>query len=738
MNLGESDGRWRGVARAGLRGRVALRLASELGILFTAVILASGAGARAETDATEVGEVVVTASRVDLLGAAQTASQGSVTKEELRLRPAYRVGQLLESIPGLVVTIHSGEGKAPQYLLRGFNLDHGTDLADFVDDMPINRSTNAHGQGYSDLNFEIPEILDGLDFTKGPYYPAIGDFGAVGSVHQRLADDIPTQIDLSAGTLNDDRLFIGGTHHFDADNRLLGGFSFGHVDGPYTPADNFQKYAGALRFSHGDAADGYSLTALYYHGKGNFSTDQPLRAMQEGLIGRYGTLDPSDGTRNERYSLSGRYATQGKGWRLTINGYYIHGKQTLFNDFTHFLEDPVNGAQEQQDENRTTAGGGAALKLTKVFGGVESDTTFGVQGRFDDVYVDRRHTLKRVVLPYCEAAQLSGPATPYNVGLYACSSDRVRLGDEGPYVENATQWTSWLRTDIGLREEFYQAADHNLIPLPDGTLFAGSRSATLFQPKGGVVLGPWLSAEFYVSAGRGFHSDDARGVLQTVPIEGIPAAAGPTPLLVREDGEEIGLRANTVPHTQIQIAVFNIDAQSELIYDQDQGQDQASAPSNRKGVEFSSQYRPTPWLELNTDMSFSHARFTAKNLAAFGFSGPYIPNAPDFVGSVGALIDNLGPWYGGLQVRILGSYPLLSDNSARDAGYTETNLTVGYRASRTVRFQLDAFNLFDVKANAAAYDYVSRLPGEPAQGVADHQNHPLEPISGRFSMMVTF
>ena len=678
-------------------------------------------------------EVVVTASRVDLLGVSMTASQGSITAEELKLRPAYRVAQILESVPGLVVTVHSGEAKAYQYLLRGFNLDHGTDIANFIDGMPVNRPTNAHGQGYSDQNFVMPELLSGLDFTKGPYYPSVGDFGDVASVHLHLADVIPNQIALSAGTLNDDRLFLGGTHFFEPDSRLLAAFELGHVDGPFTHPDNFQKYAGTLRYSHGVEADGYSLTAMYYHGVGNFTTDQPLRAIQEGLISRYGSLDPTDGARNERLSLSGQYASHGDGWTFVTNGYLIHSRQTLFNDFTHFLEDPVNGDQEQQDENRNTAGGQAALTLLRTFAGVETRTTLGIQGRYDDIYVDRRHTRDRQVLDYCEEAQLSGPAAPYSVGNRACSEDKVQLGDEGLYIENAARLTSWVRTDIGLRAEVYQGTDHSLISGFDGT-----KAVTFLQPKGSLIFGPWDKTELYFSAGRGFHSDDLRGVLQTVPIEGIPAAGGSTPLLVRADGEEIGVRSDVLPKFHIQVAAFNTNLQSELIYDQDQGQDQASAPSERYGLEVSGQYRPLVWLELNTDLSFSHARFTAGNLAAFGFDGDHIPNAPGFVGSFGALVDNLGAWFGGLQIRALGQYPLVSDNTVKDAGYTETNIDVGYKFNQKLNVELELFNMFDVKANSAAYYYASRLQGEPASGLADHQNHPLEPMSARFSLVAIF
>jgi outer membrane receptor protein involved in Fe transport len=689
-------------------------------------------------DATTVSGVVVTTSRADLLGRAVTASEGKVTDEELKLRPAYRVGQLLESVPGLVVTAHSGEGKAYQYLSRGFNLDHGTDIANFIDDIPINRPTNAHGQGYSDLNFIIPEVLGGLEYSKGPYFPAIGDFGDVASVNLRLAQAIPDQVSLSAGTLGDYGAFIGGTREIDPNDRAYVALEASHVDGPFIPGNDFRKLAAIARFSHGAPGDGYDLTVQYYKGDGLFTTDQPVRAVLEGLIDRFGTLDPTDGNRSERLSLSSHYAVRGADWAFTTNAYYVRSRQTLWNDFTHFLEDHVNGDQEQQDETRDLAGGAAALDLKWKSGAVSDDVTIGAQARYDGIFVDRRHTVARRVLDYCELLQPDGvTAAPYDIGLPYCSQDLVKLHDIGLYMENKIVWTSWLRTDIGVREEFYGGSDHNLVPGGPFSKAPFSQDVTMFQPKGSLVLGPWWKTEVYVSAGRGFHSDDIRGVSGTVPLEGLQGNATAAPFIVQADGGEAGIRTDIIPRTQIQFAAFYIHLNSEFVYDQDQGEDQAGPPSKRDGVEFSAQYRPSGWLELNTDLSFSHARFDTSHLAAYGDAGSYIPLAPDFVGSLGVLVDNLGPWFGGLQVRILGSYPLVSDNSERDAGYSETDVNVGYKINTHLRVQAEIFNLFDVKANAAAFYYVTDIH-DGLGPTADHQVHPLEPISGRFRLTATF
>jgi len=201
------------------------------------------------------------------------------------------------------------------------------------------------------------------------------------------------------------------------------------------------------------------------------------------------------------------------------------------------------------------------------------------------------------------------------------------------------------------------------------------------------------------------------------------------------------VRTDLIPKVHIQVAAFNINLQSELVYDQDQGEDQAGPPSDRYGVELSAEYHPAPWLEINTDLSFSHARFVgvsaATLMAAYGDAGRYIPNAPPFIGSLGAIVDNLGPWFGGLQVRALGSYPLVSDDSQKDAGYTETNVDAGYKISKSLRAQLDIFNLFNVKANAGAYFYTTVIP-DCRGPTADHQVHPLEPISARLTLTANF
>lgn len=679
--------------------------------------------------------IVVTASRQDLLGKAATASQGSISQQEIALRPIYRPGQLFESIPGLIVTIHSGEGKAQQYLIRGYNLDHGTDFANFIDDMPVNRPTNAHGQGYSDLNFLIPQIIAGIDYTKGPYYASIGDFGSVASSHTRLVNALPAQATVTIGTDGYQDIFGGGTIHLPGDQRLLMAIELGHYDGPWQPKQNFRKVNAVLRYSQGPASDGFSLTAMAYASEGRLITDQPERAIEDGLISRFGTLDPSDYSRSQRYSLSAHLDKPMGPGQLSVSLYAIRSTMTLWNNFTHDLDDPVNGDQEEQDETRTTLGGTASYALKVRIAGIDTETVTGLQARYDAVFVDRKHTYHRdLILSVCYQAQDDGTTFSYAAMNGNCTADRVHLLTLSPYLQETVHWAPWLRTVLGLRADYTHASDASLVT---GT--SGSSGQWLVQPKGSLILGPWARTEFYFSAGRGFHSNDVRGVFGTLPTQGLSLAGGVTPMLSATTGLEVGVRTNIVPRLSVQLAAFQQDFGSELVYNPDTGQDEAGAPSRRQGIEVSAQYHPFRWLELNTDLAFSKPRYHTDNLAAYGLSEAYIADAPNFIYSAGVLVDRLKGWSGSLQWRRLGTHSL--DDGHRypqDSGYSEWNLDISYALPHGWKAQVAIFNLFGSKDAAADYYYTARLPGEPAEGVAGFQTHPLEPRSARFSITKTF
>jgi hypothetical protein len=477
-----------------------------------ALLLASAAAAAGEAAGAKdtLAEIVVTAARRELIGTSSTASEGIVVNDELALTPAYRPGQLLETVPGLQVTSHSGEGKANQYLMRGYNLDHGTNLAVSVDGMPINNPTHTHGQGYTDLNFMIPELATNIKYTKGTYYANQGDFASVGSVHLSYLDRIDDQVNLTAGNFGFERMLTAGTAAAGVGS-VVGALELQHYDGPWTNPDDQRKVNAVVRYSEGDERDGASLTAMFYHGLWNATTDQPGRAMGEGLTGRFGSLDPSDGGRAQRGSLSGQYHASFGDGLFNANAYAVTTQLTLWNNFTHFLIDPVNGDQEEQTENRVIVGGSASYQVPTQAFGIGTDWLTGVQIRYDINDVSRLPTAVRVVLP--------PSAHPLNFS----ETDHVHLADLSAYAQATTHWTTWFRTVVGLREDHIHGID-------SGTN-SGQAGQSLIQPKGSLIFTPVATTEIYLSAGRGFHSDDLRGVTRA-------AATGQqgAPLIARQTG----------------------------------------------------------------------------------------------------------------------------------------------------------------------------------------------------------
>jgi hypothetical protein len=682
-------------------------------------------------------EITVTSARLNLIGSATTASEGVIDAGELALTPAYRPGQLLETVPGLVVTVHSGEGKANQYLMRGYNLDHGTDLATFIDGIPVNEPSHAHGQGYTDLNFLIPELAGGLTYTKGTYYAAQGDFAGVGSVHIAYLNTIPDEVSVSGGTWGFERLFGAGSTPLAGGN-LLGALELQHYDGPWiTPGDQ-RKINAVLRYSEGDQIDGYSLTTSLYHDLWNAQTDQPERAITQGLISRFGELDPSDQGAAQRANLSWQYFSAIGGGQLTANFYGFNNQLTLFNNFTHFLVDPVNGDQEEQHENRWTTGGAVSYAHDAEVFGYPSAWVVGMQSRYDDNTVSR--------LPSKNAEPLSPADDP----LGYSETDQIHLGSNAVYAQVMTHWNYWFRTVLGLREDYQHGSD-------SGTNH-GTASSALFQPKGSLIFTPVDTTEFYVSAGRGFHSNDLRGVNQAV-IQGVPGAA----LIASETGEEIGMRQQLLGQkVAVTLAVFNLDAKSQTIYNPDVGQDTAGPASRRTGYEINFTYQALRWLEIYASLSQDRARFRTPFDDGTGHLGEYLPNAPFATGSFNVYLKNLGPWSAGLEYRYLSAFPLSSGPCADSAvakdfpgltscanaptprgqvngsGYGEWNGDVHYELARGWNLALGVYNLLNKKADAMQYWYVDRLQGEPAYGTADLHVHPLEPISLRLTISKVF
>ena len=514
-----------------------------------------------------------------LLGAADTATQGAITAKQIEERPINRAGEVLESVPGLVISQHSGEGKANQYYLRGFNLDHGTDFATTVAGIPVNMPSHAHGQGYSDLNFLIPELVSGVQYRKGPYDAQDGDFATGGAANVDYADSLEQGIVQSGGGAGGfGRVLIAQSPEV-ADGRLLYALEASRDDGPWIHPDDYRKYNGVLRYSRSRDEDAFSVTAMAYQGKWS-STDQvPERAVADGQVARFGAIDPTDGGRARRYSLAIDWQRLGEESRTRVTAYAVDSRLDLFSDITYFLEHPDTGDQFEQVDRRIVSGLKASRQWQADWFGRSVENTVGLQARNDDAPL--------VGLYRSEARSV----------LSAIRRDRVRETAEAVYFQNRTQWSEKFRSVLGLREDFYQFDVRSNVAVN-----SGAGSANIFSPKLGLIFGPWAETELYANVGYGYHSNDVRGA--TIAVD--PGTREPTrraPPLVRARGMEFGMRSVLVPHLQTTLALWGLDIGSELVFTGDAGTTEPSRPSRRDGIEIANYWKPMSWLTIDGDLS---------------------------------------------------------------------------------------------------------------------------------------
>ena len=645
----------------------------------------------------------------NLVGIASSASQGAVTAAQLDERPIVRAGEVLETVPGLVVSQHSGEGKANQYYLRGFNLDHGTDFSTTVAGVPVNTPTGAHAHGYSDVSFLIPELVSGVQFKKGPYFADEGDFSAAGAANINYVNQLERPVvRVSAGNDGWGRLF-GAASPRVAGGYLLGALEVNHNDGPWVRPDDYRKLNGVLRYSRGDNRNGLSLTGMGYWADWD-STDQvPARAIAEGLISRFGLLDASDGGKANRQSFAAEYQRSHGPSSLRATGFLLNNSLNLFSNFTYFLDDPQDGDQFEQAERRVAAGGRVTYRRLGHFFERHTESAVGVQLRRD--WLD-------LVGLYQTAARQR---------LSTTREDEVGQTMASVYAQSEIEWTRTFRTTFGLRADRYQFSVTS-----DNPLNSGDGSDGLVSPKVGAIFGPWSGTEVYVNAGTGFHSNDARGATINVdPVSGEPVDRV-TPL-VRAKGAEIGFRTVRLRGLQSTVALWYLGIDSELLFVGDAGTTEPGRPSRRVGIEWTNYARLAPWFTVDADLAFTRARFTDDDAA-----GTQIPGALERVISAGLTVEPRKPIFGSLRVSHFGPRPLIEDGSVTSKSTTIWNGQVGYRLSNKARLVLEAFNLFDAEVSDIDYFYASRLPGESADGVEDIHTHPALPRSARIGVQFSF
>jgi hypothetical protein len=665
-------------------------------------------------DAVELSAVEVRAKSENLQGIATAGSEGVVSSQRLAAVPLVRPGEVLEMVPGLIVTQHAGDGKANQYFLRGFNLDHGTDFATYVGGVPVNMPTHAHGQGYSDLNFLIPELVDRIAYRKGAYYAEEGDFSSAGSARIEYFRKMERNLaQVTVGQNGYVRSLLAGSPTLGSGN-LLYGLELFHNDGPWQVDEHYKKLNGLLRYSEGTRQNGLSLSGMAYRGSWT-STDQiPQRAIDSSLVNRFGSLDSSTGGKTFRYSLSADWAKTGEHSQSKANLWGLKSGLDLWSNFQYCLNDLAatgacdNGDQFKQSERRSAGGFAWSHAMFDRWAGFDVENTLGLQGRMDRI------------------SPLGLYVTRQRAALNTVREDQVTQRNLGLWYENKVYWTPWFRSVQGLRADAYEfSVDANL------SANSGKASDQMVTPKFSAIFGPWQRSEFYLNYGHGFHSNDARGTaIKVDPASGDPVSK--VQPLVRTKAYEIGLRSEIASGWQSTVAFWQLDSASELLFVGDAGTTEASRPSRRQGVEWANLYVVNDWLAIDADLSRSNAKFSDADP-----SGSHIPGAVGVTANLGVTVDHIGPWSGAMRLRYVGARPLIENGSVRSSVSALTNLRMGYRIDQRTQLALDVFNLFDRKANDIEYWYASQLADETAQ-VSDRHIHPSESRNFRLTLSYRF
>lgn len=658
-------------------------------------------------EADSLDELVVTGKAENLLSQAATSSEGHADFMEIAQRPLARRSEILEVVPGLVTTQHAGGGKATQYFLRGFNLDHGTDFAVSVERMPINMRSHAHGQGYADLNGLLPELVKSVDYTKGTYTARNGDLSTAGSADFVLWDVLPQGIaSMEIGEHNYYRMLLAESFTLGAGTLTLGG-EWNTYDGPWEREENFQRWNAFARYFQGDEENSLSITAMGYGGEWDSSDQIPLRAVQNGSLGLFGNLDDSNGGESQRHSLQFDLKTT-KGTEVTrYSAYGVFYDLDLFSNFTYFLDNPARGDQFEQQEERVILGGEIVREWQdrQIFGR-EAEFAAGFQTRHDLVN---------------------------DIGLYKTERrerhDTVRVDDiyeasYGVFGESTVKWNSWFRTVAGIRADaFYFDVTS------DNAANTGDDWDGIVSPKLSAIFGPWNETELYVNLGTGFHSNDARGVNNTVdPTTGDPLP-GVDPL-VRTIGGEIGVRSQIIPTLTSTLSLWWLDSDSELVYVGDAGLNEAGPASRRFGIEWTNYWRPCDWVSVDGEIALIHGRL--RNVG----SDDHIPNSIPVMFSGGIALGHEEGFFGSMRARAFVGRPLEESGDIEGKNTFTVNAQVGYR-TKDWEVALECLNLLDREDNDIEYYYPSQLSTEAAP-VDDIHFHPAEPRMVRVKMTYRF
>lgn len=663
----------------------------------------------------ELNAVEVVGHYDNSIGTSDAASQGVVGAELLRDRAILRPAEVLEYIPGMVVTQHSGDGKANQYFLRGMNLDHGTDFATTLNGVPINMPTHAHGQGYSDLNLLIPELVNRVEYRKGPYFASDGDFSSAGSANIIYRTKLDKSIaDITIGQRGYLRGVAAGSREVSEGVTLLTAVERLNNNGPWTVPEGIRKTNTQFILSSGSPREGWTASLSAYSAHWN-STDQvPQRLIDAGSyqgqpFGRYDSMDPTDGAKTNRTSLSGSWHQATDHELIRVDWYAIKYDLNLYSNFTYSLDRASD--QFAQMDNRTVYGAKAFKSWLSEWGdGRTVQNTLGLQLRQDRIRVGLYDTANR---------EIQG----------VIRDDDVKQLLAGIYGENEIGWNDWLKTVAGVRADQFNARVNSYTLAQN----SGSSSAAKISPKLSLILGPWNKTEFFFNTGKGFHSNDARGTTAKVDPRDPTTAVSSVPGLVSSRGQEIGVKSQIVPDLQTTLAIWRLDFDSELVYSGDSGSTEAGRPSRRTGVEWSNHWTPGENFLMDANLAWTKPRYSDSDPV-----GNYIPNAVQKVANLTFALKNIGPWSGSLGMRYIGAAPLIEDNSVRSSPSMTANLRINRKMSNDLDIAMDVLNLTDRKNDDISYYYTSRVAGEPLVGVDGVHVHPAEPRTVRVTARMRF
>lgn len=618
-----------------------------------------------------------------------------IGQTELRLRPrSERSADLVEAVPGMFTAQHSGGGKADQYFLRGFDADHGTDVAFFVDGVPVNLPSHAHGQGFSDLHFVIPEMVVGLAGYKGPYYAELGDFATAGAVGLHLAEALPESFARAGiGQYGMARALVAESPQLGDDWRAVVAVEVARQDGPFVHPEDLERLNLYARVTHDlGPRSTVSMAWMSYGSTWNGSGQIPSRAVcGEGeaqspppeaygarCIGRFDAIDPSEGGGTQRHSVQVALTTRSDAADLTAMLYAVRYRFTLWSDFTFFAQDPTRGDEIEQDDDRWVFGGDVRARRHDHWHGMTFTSTTGLQARSDSTEDQLWHDQARAHLA---PTSLAG-VTESTIAAFAQEDARI---------------APWLRFVVGARADRIDVnvADH----LGKGSGIAGK---TQLSPKWMAIVTPAPALDLYADWGRGFHTNDARGVVQ-------PTNAAT--LVVPATGYEVGARVRPVSGLDLAAAGFLLDLDSELVWEGDTGTTAPSGPTRRYGLELTGRWRLGAWLFADAAATFTHAAYR-ENLG----NGNAVALAPTrtFTAGVGAM-RKLGAWtpFGSVRVKSIADRPATQDGSLVAQGYTLIDAQAGARW-RELEVGVDVLNLLNAAWREAQFATTSRLSWEPA------------------------